>query len=210
MAKTGSINRRIIELLSRKGLPTHYRNRGNFTIRRFVMKKLALMLVLCFVFAAAGWAQGKKEYTATVDAFCDAKTCKDIDGKPITGLVKWYYKSGKIEQETPYTNGNIDGIVKLYYENGKIKVEIPFKKSNLEGLAKLYDESGKLQSEMPYKDGKKEGLYKGYSENGAILEIQYKNNSAVSGVCISSTGKKTSLTNHEITYWNKGEKILCQ
>jgi antitoxin component YwqK of YwqJK toxin-antitoxin module len=100
--------------------------------------------------------------------------------------------------EVPFKFGKVEGIMKEFYEKGNIKSEIPFKNDEMEGLAKGYYESGRIKSESPYKNNK------------AVLEIQYKNNSAVSGVCIGTTGKRTPLTAYEISYWNNGEKITCE
>jgi antitoxin component YwqK of YwqJK toxin-antitoxin module len=77
------------------------------------------------------------------------------------------------------------------------------------GIVKGYSDSGKIKVEIPYKNDKAEGLGKVYFLNGAILELVYKNDEAVSGVCIGITGK-TPLTSLEITYWNNGEDIECE
>jgi antitoxin component YwqK of YwqJK toxin-antitoxin module len=187
------------------------------------------------MFAAAGWAQGK-EYTLDVDAFYDnaTETWRDIDKKPITGIINVYYESGKIKLKTPYKNGKVEGLFLGYYESGKIRQETPYKNDKAEGLSKVYYESGKINAETFFKKGKMEGIYKRYSEsgeteqeinyknsekeglaksylkNGALLELQYKKGVAVSGVCVGLNGKRTPLTNPEIAYWNNGESIVCR
>jgi antitoxin component YwqK of YwqJK toxin-antitoxin module len=199
------------------------------------MKKLALILVLCL--AATGYAQ-EKEYTVGVNSFevgiFSSETeyiIQDSNGKPVTGLVKWYLKrdgkitekiwkitpyksgkaegmgkrykeSGKIDSETPYKNGKAEGLSKTYYENGRILFETPYKNGKKEGISMMYSESGKLEAEVLYTNGHREGIAKYYLQNGAVMEIQHRNDIVVSGFCINTTGTKIPLTNPEISRLN--------
>jgi antitoxin component YwqK of YwqJK toxin-antitoxin module len=151
------------------------------------MKKFIIINCMMF-FALTGYAQGGKEYTYDIDTFYDyaADTLRDIEKKPITGVVKDNYKSGKILYEAYYKNGKLEGLTKEYYENGKVAAE---------GY---------------YKNGKLEGVVKFYYEGGAVVEFQYKGGNAVNGFCVSSTGKRTPLTNYEIIYRNEGGRITCE
>jgi antitoxin component YwqK of YwqJK toxin-antitoxin module len=106
-------------------------------------------------------------------------------------------------------NGKIEGHVKEYYENGSIKIEESYKNGKAEGIAKIYYENGKIKEEASFKNGKRYGL-KFYFLNGAVIEVEYQNNSAASGVCISANGKRTPLTDSELIYLNKGEGVICQ
>ena len=65
-----------------------------------------------------------------------------IKGEP-TGIVRIYYKSGKLEGERTYSD-------KEYYKNGNIKEEANFKDTKLNGEDKEYFEDGKLKSDKTY------------------------------------------------------------
>jgi antitoxin component YwqK of YwqJK toxin-antitoxin module len=174
------------------------------------MKKLVLAIYLV-IFAVAGCAKGGKEYTIGEDVFYDEELeIWHSDNKLVTGVLKWYYENGKIQVEFPVKNGKYEGLGKTYYESGKLKKEISLKNNKREGLVKRYYESGKLEREDSNKNGKKEGLAKVYYENGAVLEVQYKNDIAVSGFCVGVAGKRTPLTTPEITYWNNGDAVTCK
>jgi hypothetical protein len=64
------------------------------------MKTIAFAVCLIF-FAVEGYAQSGKEYNIdTGGLFYDSSNIlKDATGKPITGLVKEYYASGKTKME---------------------------------------------------------------------------------------------------------------
>jgi antitoxin component YwqK of YwqJK toxin-antitoxin module len=165
------------------------------------MKKLVLLLCLA-VLAVNAFAQSVKEYKWGVDAFYDnnTETMRDSEDKPITGLIrgyyesgkilaewfckngkqeglnKGYYESGKISWESLYNDGKLEGIEKSYYENGKVEREVPYKNDKREGLERWYYESGKIMSELSYNDGKLVGVARWYSESGKIeQETLYKN-----------------------------------
>src|ERR1700722_17874497 len=70
-----------------------------------------------------------------------------------TGIAREYYHSGKLRNETPYTNGHIDGVVKSYFESGKLSLEVPYVYGKKEGIERLYYESGKIMSETKYDSG---------------------------------------------------------
>jgi antitoxin component YwqK of YwqJK toxin-antitoxin module len=175
------------------------------------MKKLALSLVLCLAVFAA-YAQEEKEYTFDVDAFYDGatETYQDTSGKPITGLLKGYYQSGKIFEEYHFKNGKVHGLYKRYYESGKIMRETTYKNGKPERLAKMYYDNGKIWEEWNFEAGYREGLGKVHAGNGAVLEIYFKKGIIVSGHCIGVNGKKTPLTTPGISSLNNGEIVECQ
>ncbi|HXP52567.1 MAG TPA: toxin-antitoxin system YwqK family antitoxin [Bacteroidia bacterium] len=88
----------------------------------------------------------------------------------INGVKKEYYKNGKLERETPYTNGKKNGTEKFYYESGELYSESPFTDDKANGVCKVYYKSGKLLSEAPYSNGIENGLDKSYYENGKLME----------------------------------------
>jgi hypothetical protein len=104
----------------------------------------------------------------------------------------------------------MEGPETWYYESGKIRFETIQKDGQWDGLLKGYSESGKIEREVIYLKGKREGTAKYFLQNSAVIEIQHRNGSAVSGFCVGTEGKRTPLTNPEITYFTKGEKIICE
>jgi hypothetical protein len=112
-----------------------------------------------------------KEYTFSVDAFYDSntKTMRDAWGKPLTGLVKSYYKSGKIWRETPYKNGEQEGLKKWHYESGGIKSEAYYKNGLKEytyDVDAFYDDDTETMRDS--RNQPLTGLVKSYYENGKI------------------------------------------
>ncbi|HSY75402.1 MAG TPA: hypothetical protein VK890_01020 [Bacteroidia bacterium] len=86
-----------------------------------------------------------------------------------TGMVREYYKSGKIRNETPYTtDGHIDGIAKGYFESGVISTMTPYVYGKKEGTERTYYESGKIASETKYDNGLPE-VQKRYNEDGTPI-----------------------------------------
>lgn len=70
-------------------------------------------------------------------------------GKPF-GIVKEYYKNGKLKSETPYIDGNIIGVQKKYSERGELIVENTVVDGKENGVIRIYYESGKLSMECPF------------------------------------------------------------
>jgi antitoxin component YwqK of YwqJK toxin-antitoxin module len=81
------------------------------------------------------------------------------------GIEKWYYKSGKLYSEVPYTNGKQNGVVKEYYESGKIEYVRPYKNGVKNGTERRFDENGVLARETIYINGE-ETVTKTYDTNG--------------------------------------------
>lgn len=89
---------------------------------------------------------------------------------------KSYYKSGELEVEYYFKNGEIDGLYKIYFKNGKLKSETNYKNSKTDGLFKSYYKSGELKLESNYENDVKSGLFKSYFKNGKLeTEHNYKN-----------------------------------
>ncbi|HCS20811.1 MAG TPA: hypothetical protein DIW47_09670 [Bacteroidetes bacterium] len=93
--------------------------------------------------------------------------------------LKGYYPSGQLESDLPRTTSdNPDdcpptGIWKYYYQNGNLEEEIDFTDYiNYQGQVtkKEYFESGKIRSELHWKDGLKDGEWKEYDESGKLIK----------------------------------------
>src|SRR3989339_141547 len=75
------------------------------------------------------------------------------------------------EQRNRVFTGNVpDGIVKEYYKSGKLLLEFNFKDNKMNGLYKSYYEDGVLWQEKNYKDGKENGISRSYNEEGKLKE----------------------------------------
>jgi antitoxin component YwqK of YwqJK toxin-antitoxin module len=169
------------------------------------MKKLILVLCL-IVLSAAAFAQ-EKEYRRNVDALWDntTETMRDVDGKPIIGIVRDFYDSGKIKWEALYIDGKQDGISKIYRENGILLLEAHRKNGKLEGLLTTYSENGKPIMETSYKDNLANGLAKFYHTDGDVTEVQYKNGIAESGFRVSAS-ERVPLSDEELTSLSSKER----
>jgi antitoxin component YwqK of YwqJK toxin-antitoxin module len=94
----------------------------------------------------------------------------------LNGVEKSYYKSGKLEAETPYDSGKINGVEKFYSENGKLYEVRPYVNDKLNGVVMSYDENGKSDTVMSYVDGKENGIDRAYYKNGNLKwEYHYVN-----------------------------------
>ena len=107
------------------------------------------------------------------------------------GIVRAYYQSGALMEETHYLNGMRDGMSTWYYETGIVKGKRTYKAGKLDGIIKWYYTTGSLGTEFNYKNGKLEGLTKLYWENGNVKAEDYYENGR-------REGRKT-------IYYNSGE-----
>lgn len=95
-------------------------------------------------------------------------------------IKKEYFDSGKLQSETPFTDGKENGIQKWYYENGNLSYETTYTNGKINGIEKVYSTSGKLEYENTYIDSQKNGIQKGYYEDGQLKsETNYVNNNVV-------------------------------
>jgi len=67
-------------------------------------------------------------------------------GKP-EGIMREYYKNGKLWSITPYDNGVIAGVRKVYTENGDLMLIDTIENGKENGIIKLYYKSGKVMAE---------------------------------------------------------------
>ena len=87
--------------------------------------------------------------------------------------IEHYYNEDKqlIRVELPIKFGKLDGIIKEYYRNGRLFREIPMKNGIREGIERWYYENGNPMYEITYKDGIRDGLIKNYFKNGKIHKV---------------------------------------
>jgi antitoxin component YwqK of YwqJK toxin-antitoxin module len=81
------------------------------------------------------------------------------------GVVREYYKSGKLRGEGMFKNGKPEGIAKEYYEGGQLKAEWSIKDNKLDGVSKQYYENGTLRCIDTHKNGQRIKREE-YDENG--------------------------------------------
>lgn len=115
---------------------------------------------------------GTREYVYYSGGKEVAKQIVDDDGNIVKtigiipdGIVREYYKSGKLKGEGNFKDGKLEGTAKEYYESGKLKAEWNFKNGTLEGISKRYYESGEIRYIDTYKNGQKINR-KAYDEKG--------------------------------------------
>ena len=95
----------------------------------------------------------------------------------IHGIVKNYYKSGKLHSRVYYNMGEKTKTI-WYYESGEVYRVTPFKDNMMEGVRKFYYRSGTLKAEVPYKKGEPEEGLKEYTTSGTLVsgypKLQFK------------------------------------
>ncbi|MGP8215648.1 MAG: toxin-antitoxin system YwqK family antitoxin [Bacteroidia bacterium] len=118
-------------------------------------------------------------------------------GKPF-GIVREYYKNGKMKSETPYKDGKINGTIKGYYDTGILEYEKKINNDKKNGIQKMYYESGKLHFEYPYSNDTLVDTVKEYYENGRLKNTSPMEDGQQNGVAKSyyEDGKLKSEVNY--------------
>jgi len=95
----------------------------------------------------------------------------------LNGLARDYWIDGKtIMEEREYTNGSKKFIVRSYYETGKVKQESTIENGIFNGPSKQFYENGKIMEEVYFKNGEYDKTRKYYFPNGQLwIEQEYKN-----------------------------------
>ena len=100
-----------------------------------------------------------------------------IDGKKIMDereyfngrnkfIIRKYYETGSVKQETMIENGILNGPAKEFYEDGKIMEEVYFKNGEYDKTRKYYFPNGQLWIEQEYKNGLRWNVIANYDEKG--------------------------------------------
>lgn len=106
------------------------------------MKYLIIILSLIFISCS------NKEIKILEQNQTEMRECilyEKGERKPFTGKVVLKYKTGQIEREINYKNGERDGLSKYYYSTGQIESKIIFKKGKIKS-SRDYKENGNLES----------------------------------------------------------------
>lgn len=106
------------------------------------MKYLIIILSLIFISCS------NKEIKTLEQNQVEMRDCilyENGERKPFTGKVVLKYKTGQIEREINYKNGERNGLSKYYYPTGQIESETIFKKGIIKS-GRDYKENGDLES----------------------------------------------------------------
>ena len=86
-------------------------------------------------------------------------------------IVKRFYPSGQLMNETEYKDGQQDGIYKEYYEDGRLKMYQEYKDGKAHGLYLKYHPNDTIQEEGFFRNGEQEGAVYQYYMNGSIKNL---------------------------------------
>ncbi|MBI4777510.1 hypothetical protein HY792_01085 [Candidatus Desantisbacteria bacterium] len=123
-------------------------------------------------------------------------------GKISDGMVKGYYKSGKLQEEWNFKDGKLEGIKKWYDENGNLWLKWNYKDGKLEGICKGYYKNGNLRAESNYKDDKLIET-KEYGPNGMFIDKRWEfiGNDVSGGYWYIDTKTLSYLSGNIIRVW---------
>ena len=94
------------------------------------------------------------------------------------GSVTWerHYsdrEGGTLEREIPFVDGHVHGVVKTYFRNGRVASETPFVNGVTEGPQRIFFPSGQLRRETTWYREHIHGPQTEYDEDGSIVSRQY-------------------------------------
>lgn len=97
----------------------------------------------------------------------DIMTIENYSKGKLTGVRKVFYKSGKIAEETTYTDGIKNGPYKSFTEKGIVMEESNYKNGKYNGQAIFRETSGALSSKGSFVNNEKKGAWE-YYEGGKL------------------------------------------
>ena len=105
-------------------------------------------------------------------------------GKPIVknGLIKSYYRNGKIDYEENWKGGKLHGVLKCYGADGILYLEETWENGKLHGERRSYDRKGKLKHINNWKEGKPNGVHKWYFADGKLYQEENWENGKLHGL----------------------------
>ncbi len=115
-----------------------------------------------------------------------------------TGLWTYYYRTGKMKQQTNLKNDLEDGLSEGWFDNGNKWFTEHYKDGKLQGLNEYYFYSGLMKLASNYKDGEKDGSEKKYSSFGNLIAVQQYSKGKKSGEGITYFG--TGALQDKLTY----------
>lgn len=121
-------------------------------------------------------------------------------------IVKHFYPSGQLMNETEYKDGKEDGFYKEYYEDGKLKMYKEFKDGKAHGLYIKYYPNDTIQEEGFFRNGEQEGAFYQYYMNGSPKNLYIIQKGALEKIIRYYPNQKRSLEEiykHGLLYRNK-------
>ena len=131
---------------------------------------------------------------------------KNQEGGLVTGLVRKYYKSGKLESEIPVKNGRREGVSRAYFNsNGKLYWQTTYSNGLVEGIDRsFYDTGSKRYESAPYLNGKRNGTSREWHKNGQLSDETVYANDKKNGLSRKYDENSVLLTE---TVFNNGEVV---
>ena len=86
-----------------------------------------------------------------IDDYGDKRSVQVINGVR-HGILRRWYKSGKLWRENMYKNGIKHGMSRGLYKSGKLEYEFMYKHGIKHGLSRVWWKSGDIHSECMYKN----------------------------------------------------------
>jgi antitoxin component YwqK of YwqJK toxin-antitoxin module len=124
------------------------------------------LILLSFIFSISAFAQSEIGFANKAEAKNELNKDSLKEGKWIEYLgddndvvpdtSAPFYRLTIYKADEPY------GVVKVFFKSGKLNFYIPYLYGKINGVQKSYYESGKLWTESPYSKGEENGIEKDY------------------------------------------------
>lgn len=117
-----------------------------------------------------------------------------FENDKLNGLVKVYYKNGKLRYKANYAAGVIqDPAWREFYETGALHWVVPIVGDKKEGLGREYRETGELLTEGGFVGDQRHGAFKTFDQAGWVsAEDRYEMDRLVRRIEFYSSGKMKS------------------
>ena len=90
------------------------------------------------------------------------------EGQLVNGVIKEFYKTGKLHREISLISGKRNGLFTEYYPSGILKTSGIFTDNQRDGEFRTFYTSGKIKNETNYKKNQKINS-KNYDEYGNLI-----------------------------------------
>lgn len=133
----------------------------------------------------------------SIDKYDDSKTVQDK-------TVIWYYKNGKPERISNFSNGVLDGEHFEFYENGNMKTHAYFSQGVQSGEFLNFSEDGKQCLQVQFRDGNPSSNYGYmYSSDGFYSKVTLDNFKPVYEAPAIDEQKTTTIKGDEWPFYQK-------
>ncbi|MCD6347659.1 MAG: hypothetical protein J7L96_09595, partial [Bacteroidales bacterium] len=112
----------------------------------------------------------------------------------------FFSTNGELISSITYKNDTLDGTAHKFYNNGIIQEQTQWTNNQLNGLQIIYNQRGDIEAEINYINGKMNGAYKVYYFNHTTeIAGQYSNNLKVG---VWQYNKADGSLNYKLNYKN--------